>query len=163
VPRYFFSLNQGGISNYGTEPQTKWLYAAGFSGATIGTMLAAIVLPKATKRRLQLRFILLILSALYLVVMVSTFSYKLSPSFQQFHELSALVLFISMLLTSLWLRFIAVKNSYINRLFIFLCICMALGVLNYLEVLHILFVIEVVTGVIFALQLTHWLQTSAAR
>lgn len=159
LPHYFFSLNQGGISNYGTEPQTKWLFATGFSAVTIGTMLAAIVLPKGAKHRVQLRIVLFTLAALYAFVMFSTFSYKLSPSLQHLHEQSAIALFGGMLLVSLWLRFFALKDSYTRRIFIFFCVTLVLGVLNLLGVMPILFAIEIAGGVIFALLMTHGLRT----
>lgn len=158
LPRYFFSFDQGGISNYGTEPQTKWLFVAGFSAAALGTFMAALALPRHAKRRLQLQLILIILAALYFLVMISTFSYKLSLSRQNLHELAAFALFVYMLLICLWLRFMAVKDNYTNQLFVLFFASLVLGVLNFFGVLHILFAIEVAGGIAFALLLTHGLR-----
>lgn len=159
VPRYLFSFDQGGVSNYGTESQTKWLFTAGFSAATIGTLSAAIALPRSSTRRLQLRLILIMLAVLYLFVMMSTFSYKLNPSLRQLHEQAAFVLFGGMLFTTIWLRFVALKDAYTNQVFKFFCASLVLGVLNFLGVLHVLFVIEVAGGIAFAILLTHGLRS----
>lgn len=155
LPSYFFSFDQGGISNYGAEPRTRWLFTAGFSAATLGTLMAAIALPQRSQHRLQLRIVLVILAVLYLLVMMTTFSYKVSPSNQQLHELSALVLFIGMLLTSLWLRLLARKDSYVRTLFRLFMVSLGLGILNFFGVFNILFIIELMAGIVFAMLLTY--------
>lgn len=111
VPRYFFSLDQGGISNYGTEAQTRGIFILGFGAAALGTLAASLKLPKHTIHKSTLKFGMYLLSLSYMLVLISTFSYKLNDSNKQLHLQAALALFIIMLLAAIWFRYYAVKAA----------------------------------------------------
>jgi hypothetical protein len=155
IPSYFFSFDQGGVSNYGTEPRTTGLFVLGFGVATLCTFLAGRTLPQKTKRRNQLQLGLYVLACLYLLVMLTTFSYKLNETFRELHGYASIALFVGMLVGALWLRFVAVRDSPGRWAFVVFCVSLGAGVLTVLGVLHLLFTVQLVCGMAFGYMLTH--------
>lgn len=149
IPDYLFRFNQGGISNYGTEARTQYLFVLGFASVTLGTLLAAFSFKS------RLRVSLIVLALLYALVMLSTFSYKLDDSLKQLHVQTAVALFVGMLFFALWLRVVAVKDAATRRAFLVLCAGIIANGLTLIGVLHIIFVAEVVSGAAFGYMLVH--------
>ncbi len=157
IPHYFFSLDQGGVSNYGTESATKLLFAVGFGAASLGTFLAGLKLPTTTSHRTQLRYGLYVLALLYLFVMLSTFSYKLNDSLRHLHGQVSLALFAYAFLGTLWLRFVAVKDVFTKWAFVAFCLSFVVVVLTVMGYIHFLFVGQIASGIAFASLVTHCL------
>ncbi len=156
IPGYFFSYNQGGISNYGTDPRTTWLFVLGFGAATAGVLLAAFRLPQATTRRLQLQVGLVLLAVLYLAVLLSTFSYKMNESYRLLHLYAAIALFLGMFIGASWLRFVAIKDAPTPTrvAFVVFCIGLIIAILMQAGVLQLLFTAQIVCGIAFGYMLT---------
>ncbi len=161
IPSYFFSLDQGGLSNYGTEDKTVWLFVAGFGAASLGAFLAALTLPRSSLRLWQWRAGLLILAGLYLVLMLTTFSYKDNESLRQLHEYAALALFAVMLVEALWLRFTAAKDPLIKPMFNVFAIGFVLAGLTFAGLLHVLFSAQLLCGVAFGYMVVRGLKSAA--
>lgn len=161
IPGYFFSLNQGGLSNYGTEDKTVWLFIAGFGAASLGTLLAALTLPRSVTWLWQWRVGLLVLAGLYLAVMLTTFSYKDNESLRQLHEQAALALFAAMLAEALWLRFSATKDPLIKPLFNVFIIGFVLAGLTFAGLLHVLLSAQLLCGVAFGYVVVRGLRHTA--
>jgi hypothetical protein len=156
TPHYFFSFDQGGISNYGTEPATVALYSLGFGIAALGTLLVNFSLPANVPRRTVMRLGLLGLGLLYGLALVSTFQYKLNASHRQLHEQLAVALFLGMLLVALWLRFVALKEDIIiRRAFGLFATGFLVAVLTFFGPLHVLFSSQIICGFSFGYMLTH--------
>lgn len=153
IPRYFFSSDQGGVSNYGTEPETKWFYTAGFAAAALATFFTAIKLPSGNSRGV-LRALLVLLSLLYAFVLLTTFSYKLSDSLGHLHNQSAFVLFGGMVVAAVW-SLITVRDKKNRVAFTGLCAGVVLGILATTGILRMLFVAEILTGLAFAYLMAH--------
>lgn len=155
IPGYFFARDQGGVSNYGTDPRTQGLFVAGFALATLGTVVSAYTLPANTRRKLHVQLGLYVLAAFYVAVLLSTFSYKLSDSLRDLHLRAAIALFAVMFQEALWLRFVAVKDTAIKRAFVIFCVSIVTGLLTLFGYLHILFTFQIVAGVAFGYMATH--------
>jgi len=100
IPRYFLDLDQGGVSNYGTEPFTNLLFTIGFLSAALGALYAT------TYYRLSrsLKIGVTALSLSYLLVMLSTYAYKDNDSLESWHHLAALTLINTMIINLILLR-----------------------------------------------------------
>ncbi len=159
IPRYLFSRNQGGVSNYGTHDATRGLFSFGFAAAASGTLLAGVRLRSRVARRADLHFALCSLGVLYLLVLLSTFSYKSTLSAKYLHELAAMALFVGMLLIASWL---AVRGGLTNKstqlAFIVFCGSFLIATLTLFGYLHLLFGAQIVCGVSFGYFLAHNLQ-----
>lgn len=150
IPRYFFSLDQGGVSNYGTEDRTIGLYTIGFGVAAIGTLFASLKLPVHTPRLAFVRLELLLLSVLYATSLLSTYQYKLNDGFRLLHEQAAIALFVGMLLVTVWLRFVFANDSKTRRAFIIFCVGFLAAALTLSGFLHVLFTAQLISGISFA-------------
>lgn len=150
IPRYLFSLDQGGVSNYGTEVDTKWIFTAGFAAAAIGTLLASIV----AKGNSTLKLALFLLAVMYAAVLATTYSYKLSDDLNNLHLYASIALFVVMFIIALWLQF-TVKDSFTKICFAVLLLGLVAGALNLAGVIHVLFSVQIVCGVAFAFMMTH--------
>lgn len=151
IPRYFFSLDQGGVSNYGTDLDTKWIFTAGFAAAALSTFLAAVT----AKGNAALKFALVILAVMYAGVLATTFGYKISDNLYSLHLYVSTALFVVMLIIALWLRFFAIKDTFTNVAFAIFLLGIIAGALTLAGVLHILFAVQLVCGIAFAFMLTH--------
>ncbi len=158
LPHYFFSSNQGGISNYGTEDRTQFIYILGFGTASLFTLIGSYKLSSKTSRIYSLQLALGLLSLIYFVVLLSTFSYKLTSFNKQLHGLAALALFIAMLAGSLWIRFKGYMDSKLKLAFAIFCLGFIIGLLTLVEFVHLLFTSQIICGACFGFMLTHKLR-----
>lgn len=149
IPSYFLSSDQGGVSNYGTSDRTAWWFTGGFAAAAVGALAAAGALPSSARNRGTLRLFLVLLGILYAVVLGTTFSYKLSDSNREWHQLASLALFAVMLAAATWARFVT-SDKAVRLAFILLLLGLAAGVLTLTGVLHILFIVQIFCGLVFA-------------
>ncbi|MGB4758478.1 MAG: hypothetical protein WBP26_00295 [Candidatus Saccharimonadales bacterium] len=150
IPRYFFSLDQGGVSNYGTLDDTKWVFTAGFAAAAIGALFASIT----AKGNSTLKFALFVLAVMYAAMLATTFSYKLNDSLNDLHQYTSITLFVVMFIIALWLQFTA-KDSFTKICFAILLLGLIAGALTLAGVIHVLFSVQIVCGVAFAFMITH--------
>lgn len=149
APGYFFSTNQGGISNYGTNNQTVGLFITGFTAAAVGAVAAASRLRAATMQLRQLRNYLFILAILYILVMLSTFSYKQNDDYRQLHEHVSLALFAYMAFMAVRLRLQSGADRHIAAAFGIFLLGLLLGLATLLGPLHTLFTAQVVSAAAF--------------
>lgn len=155
VPHYFFSRNQGGVSNYGTDPHTRLLFVAGFGAAALGTFLAALALHSSSAASKRFRASLFGISLLYLLVMASTFPYKISPAYRHLHEQAAVTLFAGMLAIVVWLLFTTTRDSKVNLALALFFLGFITAALTQAGLVHLLFTAQVVCGFSFGYLLKH--------
>ena len=159
IPKYFFSLDQGGVSNYGTDDRTRTFFTIGFGLATLGSLLAARFLPLKISKRLFSRVMLIILATGYLAVLLTTYSYKVNDFYRVLHERTAIGLFVFMLIFALWLRFfVARQNQGVKRWFWLFGAGIVLAGLTILGIIHLLFTAQILSGVAFAFILNNYLK-----
>lgn len=154
VPHYLLATNQGGVSNYGTNNTTRILFVFGFGAAALGMFVGATKLPAGPKYARGMKLSMYMLSVLYVLVLLSTFSYKSGAFEKQLHELSALVLFIVMLYQAVQIRFMSADDRRLQIAFIIFCAGWLAGILTAFEVLHVLFTAQILCGVSFGYMLT---------
>ena len=148
-PQYLLSTNQGGVSNFGTEDRTRVVFSIGFGAVAVGSWLAARRIRIVAKRLSRLRWGLYLLSCLYLLVLISTFSYKLVPAYRTLHIQAAILLFWGMLALAIWLRIILNNQSAIRVAFIVFVVGFVTALLTFIGIFHLLFVAQLICGFSF--------------
>lgn len=152
IPKYFFSLDQGGVSNYGTDDRTRILFTIGFGIASLSAFLSALYLPARLPKKSTMKSMLLILSALYLAVLLTTFPYKINDFYRGLHEKSAIMLFVFMVIFALWIRFATrLQNLATKKWFLVFGLGILLSALTLFGVIHLLFTAQIVSGTAFAM------------
>jgi hypothetical protein len=98
-PSYLLQVDQGGVSNYGTQLDTLIPYFAGISAAAVTTLMAA------RRRYLDDNFAgyLRYLGWIYAVSAVTTLPYQLNETLRLIHELSTVALFLYGTAGAVWL------------------------------------------------------------
>ena len=149
IPHFLLEPNEGGVSNYGTYAKTVVPYTLGFGLCGVLTILASRSLPRMIARRRTLRWVFLVLGVLYLVVLLSTYPYRLNHMFDVIHIYlgTALVLYSTAL--SIWLTFALLRSRVTFVLLACELVGFILSVLTFLGHLHVLFVAEILTSAAF--------------
>lgn len=151
MPRYLLGDIQGGVSNYGVEAATIVPFSIGFLWSSYLVYRAAAALPRQTKRRDSVVRALLFISLLFVMVTLSTYTYKLSGLLNAVHTGAAVALFLMELGLAGWFVFVLSRRL---RNFVFLGVFtagFALALLTFIGVLHLLFIAEVLTNLAFGL------------
>ena len=146
IPHFLFESNEGGISNYGTYAKTIIPYTLGFGICGLLTVRAALRIPSERK---YLRWSLIILGGLYLLVLLSTYPYKLNSLFDGIHQLVGVALVSYSLILGAWLALKRSRHTATVLLFSVQCIGFVLAALTYFGFTNTLFISEIVGSVSF--------------
>lgn len=149
IPHFLFESNEGGVSNYGMYAKTIVPYTLGFGICGFATLLAAQSVSKTMVDRMVLYPLLVILGILYSLVLVSTYPYKVSASFDQLHQLAGVLLLAYSVGTGIWLTIFKARSSATLLLFFAQLVGFLLAVATYLGFLHMLFIAELVESTAF--------------
>ncbi|MEO6761490.1 MAG: hypothetical protein ABI220_03900 [Candidatus Saccharimonadales bacterium] len=149
IPRYFTSNDEGGVSNYGVTLETVVPYTLAFLSASWLVMRAARILPVTTPTLKWLRIVLYIFSGLLLLVLVSTFPYKINSTLSQLHASTATVFIGFEAVTAIWLGLFAARDKWNMLLLIAFMVGLGLAIATLNNWLHLLFVSQFVTSVLF--------------
>jgi hypothetical protein len=160
IPHFLLQPDEGGVSNYGLYEKTVVPYSLAFGLVSICTTISALNLPKEQR---SLRTSLFYLSGLYLLVLLTTYPYKLNDTLNSIHSDSGALLFISMSVLGIWLATVVARHLVTTVLCIFELMAFGLAVLNYYGYLHVLFIAEGLTGSLFGLLLIQCLSILSAR
>lgn len=153
LPQFFWSSNQGGISNYGVHHETALLFSVGFGGCGGLLLWAAACLPVRSRHHHWLKVSIVAVAVLILLVAVTTYTYKLSPLLDKLHIASTFILFFAQLPLAIWYAFWLDKSRPARLLFWSYGAGLVLLGLTYFNVIHILFIAEVVAAFSFGLLL----------
>jgi hypothetical protein len=149
VPSYLRS--EGGVSNYGTLRQTIVFYTLAFGLAAFFNGLAARQLERQGRK--VLAYNLYALSVLFILVLISTYPYKLNNTFSDIHQLAGLASFAFTFGFAAWLCFKQAFNLNHLLIFMFLIAGMAMLCVTIIGVAHLLFIGQSVSELAFAVLL----------
>lgn len=156
IPHYLLDLDQGGLSNYGTEALTKPLFILGFLAAAYGAMHVA----RQTVINKNLQIGLYLLMAAYILVMISTFTYKTNSAIEASHNLSSILLYLVMAVI-IWLVRDSITGEYRLKIALIVFISGSLiGFLTIITLLTQLLTAQLMTGLSFGYLLVASLQTN---
>lgn len=157
-PSYLRS--EGGVSNYGTLRLTVAFYSLAFIAASLSSGVAGYQLRRQQKNRLV--WSMYVLAALFGLVLLSTYPYKLNGFFRDLHELTGGGLFVFELLFSAWLCLGKARSRLnISLLAVFL-VGFGISFMTTIGLVHLLFVGQIITAVAFAALLVNSLGKSVS-
>lgn len=145
MPQFLFSTDQGGVSNYGVQTRTLWVFTLGFIGCGALIIAGALRLPVSANHRRALRNVLLLVGVLTLLVAVTTYTYKINHFFNLLHVYSTVALFLVQVPITLWFYRISKNKGRDVKLLAIFMLGFTLSVLTYFGLIHVLFVAEVMT------------------
>jgi hypothetical protein len=153
VPSYLRS--EGGVSNYGTLRETVVFYTMAFGLAAYFTCLAAYRLHRQHWRyQKALAYNLYILTAMFVIVLLSTYPYKLNNVLGYVHELADIALFVFTLGLSGWLCLVVARSWWHILWLLALVIGAGISLITLFGLVHLLFIGQLVTALSFAVLLT---------
>ncbi len=149
---------QGGISNYGTMRETIVIFSLGFWACSLLLLRAAAKVKSARFKKA-----LIILASSTIVLVLSTYPYKINTFFENLHIAIAfgLILFqqaIALYLAK-WNRYDRVSSVFLSIQFV----SIIFGLLTFFDVKNILFTAQVVGGIGFGGLLIHSVRLREAR
>src|SRR5580658_2305846 len=147
-PHYVLGSNEGGISNFGVHLKTVVPYSVALLLPAVLTFRASRLVTPSNTRLHHLRVILIGYSVLVLLVLLSTFTYKIDTALRDVHVGVGVILTVFEMATSLWVyrEFRALLAVLVVEFVGFV-----LASLTIFGVLHLLFVTQVLVGVAFAI------------
>lgn len=150
LPHFLFERNEGGVSNFGVHARTVLPYTLGFGGSGLLLIRAAVSLPKHAAHYKTMRRLLAILSSLLLLVLVTTYPYKLNRLLDDLHIFVAQLFFVFELIMSLWLALKLSRNVGNNALLLLQITGSGLALITLFGFLHVLFIAQIIAGLAFA-------------
>ncbi len=153
-PHLVLHANEGGISNFGVHAATVVPYSAALLVPAILTFRASRQVGSYSEER-RLREILTVYSALLLLTLVTTYSYKIDTPLKIVHVGVGVVLTLFEMGSALWM------SREIHALYGVVIVQFAgfiLAALTIVGVLHLLFVTQLIVGLAFALVLVRTCQ-----
>lgn len=146
LPQFFFSWNQGGVSNYGVNGRTMVPFSVGFIGCAVMMVLAAFALPDdGTTQTRYLRLAIAANAVLPLLVTLTTYTYKVNSSLNALHVHSSRALTLAEAPLVLWLALRVIPGRAAKWLLAVFCCGFAIGVLTLAGIVHFLNLAELLT------------------
>ncbi len=161
MPRFLFTGNMGGVSNFGVHAQTVAPYTAGMLTCAWFLLKASVRLA-ATGEDQVLATLCRITGVLLLLNLLSTYPYQVAVAWELVHSLCAILLAVAELLGAVTLaRLLRDRSGYtVLTIAVGAFVVMAL---TQFGVLHVLFVAEVTTGAAFGVLLVRATGRTAGR
>ncbi len=147
-PAFVVRWNEVGLSNYGVHLETAVPYtlALGLGGGF--TVASARSLPALDRTRRRLRSVLVTYGALLVMILASTYGYRLNPTLKAVHVTVNVVTVLFLSGTSSWLVAQLPSRSSAGWLVVQV-IGLVLAVVDFANLLHVLLVAQLLIGIGF--------------
>jgi hypothetical protein len=151
MPHFLFERNEGGMSNYGVHAKTvvSYSFALGLSG--IFTVKAASLVNQKKEITKTLRKLLVVLGLSSIVVLLSTYPYKIDTLLADIHIGISILLFAFEVIASIW--FVrTLSRNWINAVLLgvqTLGFLLILG--SAIGIVHILLLAQLVASLAFGI------------
>lgn len=152
TPHFLFSRNEGGMSNYGVHASTVVFYTLAFTISSALLFLAARSLPKTPDYR-SLRRIFIITAYSLLLVLVTTYPYKHSNTYNNIHTAGNIWTFCFQMYAGIWLALFFQRDIISILLLLVQLLAFVLIVLTFVGAIHLLFVAQILTMLAYGLLL----------
>jgi hypothetical protein len=137
------------MSNYGVHARTVVPYTIAFLLCSICIGQAGRLLPSSTRILRHFRYGLFAAAALFFLVLLTTYGYKTNTFFQDLHIAVTIGIFWFQTLLALWMAWGVLKDARSLTIFAIEFIGFVLAFLTFINVLHVLFVAQIITGAAF--------------
>lgn len=151
MPRFLLERNEGGVSNYGVHWQTVVPYTLAFLLCSMFLMRAAFVLPRSHSGKLRVALLAVVGSLL--LVLCSTYPYKLDATFKNIHIAAGVELFCLEIMLAFWLALAFLRDGLGAAILAAQLAGFLLAALTLIGKVHLLFVAQMTTSLAFGLLL----------
>lgn len=149
APQFFLSFDQGGISNYGVIPLTIAPYSLGFLGCSYFMYRCARALPAGIQQGNRLRFVIKLVAIFFLLMLISTYTYQLTPMLSHMHQTISITTVIFQLAVGAWFVDLSGKDRVSIGFFITQSLGFFIGLLTFFAVINLLFIAQITIGIGF--------------
>jgi len=153
MPHFLLEHNEGGVSNYGVNVRTVVPYSLAFLLCAGAVLQAARSIPSSGRVLAHLRSVLYAYVGLLLLVLVTTYPYKLNATLTDLHDLSAILSFWFEAIVSGWLFLAGRRDVAAAGLLAAQVVGFGLGFTTFVGAVHLLFIAQMVSGLAFGLLL----------
>jgi hypothetical protein len=155
IPRFLFSRDEGGVSNYATYGSTVIPFTLAFGGNAIFILLAARSIAADTPSKIRFKKVLYVLGAMVLITMLSTFPYHINTALKDLHIITSIVMICTQLAIAYWLDMKLVDDKVNRVLFGFEALGFILAALSLPRIIRLLFVAQIILFLAFGAMLIY--------
>lgn len=148
-PGFVLKWNEAGFSNYGIHIKTAIPYSVAFLGCGLYAARAARALVDLKAGAKIFTAILFSYAVLMVLTLISTYGYTLSHGLKDFHTVVGIITMLFEPLVALWMYARLRRTLVTHALLGIELVGLALAVIDYLVILHVLFLAQVVTAFAF--------------
>lgn len=148
-PGFVLKWNEGGFSNYGIHLKTAIPYSIAFLGCALYAARAARALAGMRSSARHFSLLLYVYSALMLCTLLSTYGYTLNHPLKNVHTVVGIATMLFEPLAAGWMYTRLERTAWTRTLIVLELAGLALGVIDYLVILHVLFLAQVLTAFAF--------------
>jgi len=152
-PRFLFARDEGGVSNYGVKASTEIPFTLAFLLCSIFILKAAHITPTTPPILERFRKALFTLAALFLLLLASTFPYKINVLLKDIHIITGVLLISFELAMSVWLTVSIVTNRTSVLLLAIQASGCLLALITLVGLLHLLFLAQLIASAAFGVLL----------
>ncbi len=153
VPHVLLAHDEGGVSNYGVYGKTVAPYTIAFVVCGVFTLMAAHLAPRTPAVLRRFRVALHILGLLFLVLLITTYPYKLNSTLKNIHVGVGIILFCFEMAMGIWMTFVLQRDRVALLLLLLQAIGFLLAFVTLIGALHILFISQILASVAFGILL----------
>jgi len=158
-PEFFFSLDQGGVSNYGVIPLTIFPYTLAMFGCGYFMMRSAFALPSDAHQLRDAGRIIFVVGLFYIFMLLSTYPYQQSLTLTYLHQIISIMMVLILLLSGVWMHVQLNRSNASSRVDIVILVSgFLLGFLTVVDVLRLLFTAQITIAVGFARIYLHFIK-----
>lgn len=149
-PQFFFSFDQGGVSNYGTIPSTIVPYTVALLGCGYYMIKSAIALPAKSELLRSGKLVIHTVGIFFVLMLVSTYPYQQSLTLTYLHQIISNMTVLILLFAGVWLHKNTPVLSQKKHTFLVILISgVTLGFITVVDVVRLLFLAQVLVAVGF--------------
>ena len=149
-PEFFFSFDQGGISNYGTLAITVLPYTLSLLACAYFIAKSAQQLPSKSQLHLNTKQILYTVSVFFLLLLLSTYPYQISLLLTHIHQIISVMTTLILLIASAWIfKYIPKDKKKHKYSMLVLLVGAVLGFLTVIDVVRLLFTSQILIAIGF--------------
>ena len=153
TPHFLLSTNEGGVSNYGLYAKTVVPYTLGLGLCGVLTIISAHYLPRKVRSYKTLKWSITILGVLYLIILFSTYPYKINATFNAIHIWAGFSLLLAEMIIGSWFGFRINPDRKNLGLLVLLYLGLSVGVITFFGLVHALFICQLIIAVAFGVLL----------
>ena len=149
APEFFFSFDQGGVSNHGVIALTALPYTLAFLSCSYFMFRSASKIPKNSKTSTELRLVINTVAVFFLLLLVSTYIFQINRALELAHQSISITTVALLYIVGWWFYKITNKNKISGKFLAVQSLGFLLAVLTMIDVVRLLFLAQIIFAVGF--------------